>query len=106
MLGSPAILLVGFTHLALSSSADGSDMGMVVAFFVEYGVGCAMFMAAYWPCVRLAVPAELATTAFGVSFCSLNLFSAIGPIIVGMAIDRTRTIHGGYLYVRLLPKIR
>lgn len=91
-------MVFAFNFVYLVALPDNPHVLYIYLFFVIHGAASSMFMSSYWPCVKLIIPSNLTTTAYGLAYCMQNLLLVIGPAVAGIIIDRTELTSGGYLW--------
>lgn len=96
---SGILLIFGFTYLSLLNDCE-QCIGIFI-FYISYGFGCALFMAAYWPCVKLIVSNDKISTGYGLSYCMMNALNFISSAVIGTVIDQTQHYSGGYFYATI-----
>lgn len=92
-----SVIFVGnFVYLA--ALGDGAGKGFVYVFFFLHGLAGSLFTSAFWPCIKFIVFRDLTTTAYGLSYSVMNAMEFGGCALVGVIIDRTAHVSGGYLW--------
>lgn len=67
-------------------------------FFFFNGLANSLFTSASWPCIKLIVFKNLTTTAYGFAYSAVNVMSFLGGALIGVIIDRTMNVSGGYYW--------
>ncbi len=102
MIGLIATTGLTFNFALLASLPQAVSHWPIYLFFVIHGICSALFITAFWPCIKLAIPSGLTTTAYGVAFAIQDGLLFLAPICTGVVIDATKTNAGGYFWASVL----
>jgi len=91
-----SLTVVNFAFLCVIPNAGHKNL--VYLFHISHGVAISLYISAFWPCIKFAVPGGLTSTAYGTAYCMNNALLFISNISVGIIVDTTIKSSGGYFW--------
>jgi len=97
---------IGSTGMVLSFAfltllPDYASSWLIYLWALVYGASCSLIITASWPGVKLVVPEELTSTAYGLSFSIQDGMLFLGPVFTGVIVDTTKKHSGGYFWASI-----
>ena len=78
---------------------DTTNKYVLYFIFAIYGIFYSTSVTSFWPSVKLTVPLNHLTTAYGMAFCIQDATQFFGPMIIGAIIDGSTSRSGGYYWI-------
>lgn len=94
-LGSAGMAL---SFVLLCLLPDDSSRWAVYLWALLYGASTSLVITASWPGIKLVIPEELTSTAYGLSFSIQDGMLFLGPVFTGLIVDATKKYSGGYFW--------